>query len=224
MNNLKEWAKREIELATIDESDEVKKYYDVAYLAFCDFVDRTTNLDDSEIVKAIFIQLFNECNLTPIEDKPEEWTLVSENGSIYQSNRRPSLYKKLVFKEDEAESFVYYSDQKRSVCIDLDTNKYYEGGIGIAVLNEMYPIKMPYQPIGIIKVITEEFCYHESEKRGPDTIGVLYFKMPTGQMINVMRFFKINKETNETVEINKTEYFARKHKKEQHSRKCSFKI
>lgn len=213
MNNLKRWAKREIELATNDPeiNEEVDKCYQTAYQAFCDFVDRINDVKTPEIVKAIFFQLFNECNLVPIEDKQEEWD-PTPCANIYQSNRRPSLYKKLIFEDDRKEPAVRYSDQKRAVCIDLNTNKYYEGGVGMAVLDEMCPIKMPYQPVGIIKIITEDFQCYEDENKESDTFAVLYFKMPDGNMIKVMRFFKVDKKTNETVEIDKTEYFYRKKK------------
>lgn len=225
MNSLKEWAKREMDLVTKDLKMEEKAYYEAAYQGFCEFVDRTENLERPGVAKTLLIQLINENPLSPIEDNEEDWMIVEgydlekENSNpgytIYQCNRRASLFKKVSYDKKTGEiSSTKFTDADRSVCIDINTSEMFTGGIGPAILNEMIPIQMPYQPLGKIKIFTEEFKYHEDCEGSADTFGVLYFRMEDGQMKNVMRFFKDDYKTHEMVEINKSEYFARKTKAE----------
>lgn len=231
MINLKEWARREIDLATNntdfdgDMKEEIDSHYEAAYQAFCDFVDRTKDFDNSGIIKTIFSQLFNEDPLTPIEDNEEDWTIVegfdpaigNENPgwSIYQCKRRNTLFKKVTYdRKTGGIDDVKFSDTGRAVCMDINTNTIYEGGMGQAILDEMIPVQMPYQPFGKIKIFTDDFKYHEDFDGDFDTIGVLYFRMVDGEMKQIMRFFKEDYKTHKMQEINKTEYFARKRKVE----------
>lgn len=230
---LKEWAKKEIDLAIAGEmgetpemKEELTECYETAYQAFCDFVDRITDgLKAPEITKAVFIQLLYEQPLSPIEDNEEDWVIVegfdpaagNENPgwSIYQSKRCSTLFKKVTYEQKTGEiNTVKFSDTGRAVCMDINTNQTYTGGMGFVVLDEMFPINMPYQPIGKIKIFTEDFKYHEDHEGDFDTIGILYFRMADSQMKKVMRFFKEDYKTHEMVEIDKTEYFARKKKAE----------
>lgn len=232
MTNLKEWARREIELATAVEltdapeiKEEIDSHYEAAYKAFCDFVDRTDGFDKPGIIKTIFRQLFNGDPLTPIEDNEEDWTIVegfdpavgNENPgwSIYQCKRRSTLFKKVTYDRKTGEvDDVKFSDTGRAVCMDINTNTMYTDGIGVAILDEMMPVKMPYQPIGRVKIYTEDFKYHEDFNGDFDTVGILHFRMGDGEMKRVMRFFKEDYKTNQMQEIDKREYFARKKKVE----------
>lgn len=233
MNNcLKEWAKREMDRATKDLKMEEKKYYDAAYQVFCDFVDRTEKLENPGVVKTLFMQLLNDNPLTPIEDNEEDWVIsdgydpekknVNPGYTSYQCRRKGSFFKKVIYDKKTGEiSSTKFTDADRSVCIDINTKEMFCGGIGPAILDEMIPIRMPYQPLGKIKIFTEEFKYHEDCDGTSDTFGVLYFRMEDSQMKNVMRFFKEDHKTREMVEINKTEYFARKAKVEKREAKCN---
>lgn len=227
--SLMEWARREIDLATAGEmeeapemKEEMDKHFEAAYQAYCDFLERVEDLDKPGIAKTVFTQLLHEEPLTPIEDNEEDWTLVegfdpasgNENPgwSIYQCDRRFSLFKKIIYAGDNRSTI--YTDTARAVCMDINTQQMYTGGIGPKILDEMIPIKMPYQPLGKIKIFTEDFKCHEDSDEDFDTIGVLYFRMPDGQMKEVKRFFKEDYQTHEMVEIDKTEYFSRKKKAE----------
>lgn len=234
MNNLKEWAKREIELAkNHNEGDEgfeamkgeLDKHYDAAFEAFCQFVDVTHGLDKPGIVKTIFTQLLHEDTLSPIEDNEDVWSFAegfdpatgndNPGWTIYQCKRRPALFKKVTYDRKTGEKDgVKFSDTGRYICIDINTEQMYTGGIGPAILDEMFPISMPYSPLGKIKIFTDHFKCHEDFDGDFDTVGILYFRMPDGQMKEIRRCFKEDYKTHEMKEINMTEYLARKKKAE----------
>lgn len=231
-NALKEWARREIDLATAGDlgeapemKEEVDKIYEAAFQTFCKFVDETEGLDKPGIAKTILTQLLHENPLVPIEDNEEDWVIVEgfdpavENDnpgwSIYQCKRRGSLFKKVTYdrKTGDVDETIF-SDTERSICMDINTNQMYSGGMGPVVLNEMVPLTMPYAPVGKIRIFTEDFKCHEDYDGDFDTVGVLYFRDSDGRMTEVKRFFKEDHKTKQMVEINLTEYMARKKKAE----------
>lgn len=223
-NTLKNWALKEIDLAKNLEGDE-NEYYNAAYLAFCDFLDRTEHLDKPGIAKMIFTQLLHKEPLTPIEDDEDNWVIVegfdpaagndNPGWTIYQCKRRPTLFKKVTYDRKTGEKDgVKFSDTGRYICIDINTEQMYTGGIGPAILDELFPISMPYSPLGKIKIFTEDFKCHEDFDGDFDTVGILYFRMPDGQMKEIKRCFKEDYKTHEMKEINMTEYLARKKKAE----------
>lgn len=237
-NSLKEWALREVKLATEGTSKDVPaemkgemdKHYEVAYRAFCDFIDRAEGLDKPGIAKTIFTQLLHEEPLTPIEDNEDDWVFVggfdpaegndNPGWTIYQCKRRSSLFKKVTCgRKDGEKDEIKFSDMGRYVCIDINTEQMYTGGMGSAILDEMIPISMPYSPLGKIKIFTEDFKCHEDFDGDSDTVGILYFRMPDGQMKEIKRFFKEDYKTHEMKEIGMTEYLARKKKAEGLKRK-----
>ena len=99
----------------------------------------------------------------------------------------------------------------RAVCIDTDNPEagYFIDSIAIRILDEMYPIKFPYNPIGKIKIFVN--CFKSSVDTpdgGDDTEGILYFRFPDGQMEAVKRFFKM--EFGEVSEITPSEFASRR--------------
>lgn len=239
VNNLKEWARREIDLVTAGEmreaqemKEELDNHYEAAYQAFCDFVDRTEGLEKPGIAKTIFTQLLHEEPLVPIEDNEEDWVIVegfdpaagNENPgwSIYQCKRRSTLFKKVIYeRKTEKVKDIRFSDTGRAVCMDINSNQMYTGGMGTAVLDEVIPVTMPYQPMGKIRIFTEDFKFHKDFDGDFDTVGILYFRMADGQMKNVFRFFKEDHESKQMVEITKSEYLSRKKRVEDRMKKAS---
>lgn len=237
-NSLKEWALREVKLATEGTSKDVPaemkgemdKYYEVAYRAFCDFIDRAEGLDEPGIAKTIFTQLLHEEPLTPIDDNEDDWVFAggfdpaagndNPGWMIYQCKRRSTLFKKVTYdRKTGEEDGVKFSDTGRYVCVDINTEQMYTGGMGPAILDEMIPISMPYSPLGKIKIFTEDFKCHEDFDGDFDAVGILYFRMPDGQMKEIKRYFKEDYKTHEMKEIGMTEYLARKKKAEGLKRK-----
>lgn len=241
-NANREWARKEVELAieaaeitgVLSEQEnkinkDVKKHYETAFAVFEDFLDKTEGLDAPDIVKSILAQLLRGDTLTPIDDNEEDWNFISgfdpvakndnPGYSIYLSERRPSLIKKVSYERETGDVVsTIYTDTERAVCIDINTNGVYTGGFGLAILDEMFPIAMPYQPDGKIKIFYEDFKYYR-DSEDADTIGILYFRMPDGKMEEVKRFFKKDPKTHVMIEINRTEYFTRKQKSEEDKKK-----
>lgn len=214
-----EWAEREIELKEKSiPKEEINNAYKNAFQAYCNTIEIFQKDPNYFYLSIGILQelLFGEC-LTPIEDNDEDWIIVGGidhdglNLMEYQSTRRPSL-KKYV----DVNPFVnktLYIDDKRAICFDVNTEASYTGGIGFEVLNEMLPITMPYEPYtNKIIIYTEDFKYYNDSNGDVDTFGVLYFKLPNGELKKVYRFFKNDPKTNNIIEIDKSEYFARKEK------------
>lgn len=230
IEGLKVWARVETVKAIASENvnKENKEAYEDACMTFCNFIDDLYLHENPEFVKSIFCELLNGKTLSPINENEDCWAIVqgfdpvAENDNpgytIYQNTRRNSLFKKVTYERKTGEvEKVEYSDERRISCIDINTYKIYSGGIGYQIANEMCPIKFPYEPDKEnIKVYTDHFKCHENFKGDYDTVGVLYLRNDSDpdvkNMTEIMRFFKVDHVSGELVEINKTEFFARKQK------------
>ena len=237
---MKEWARREVDLAKswLNVEDEtakemVSEEYEAAYRSYCNFLDEYEKLENTKIIKNVFMQLLHEENLSPIVESEDDWVLVegfdpeagNENSgfSIYQCKRRNSVFKKVTYdrKTGEEES-ITFRDIDRAVCIDINKpDCMYTGGMGPLLLDEMMPITLPYSPCGKTRIFTEDFKYHEEYEGDMDTVGVLYFRMPDGTMKEVKRYFKEDHESKQMVEITQSEYLSRKKRVEERMRKAS---
>lgn len=232
-NGLLLWARREIDLATkpnpkssipAEMKEEINKHYEAAFRAFCKFIEFTEGLDKPGIAKTVFIQLLHEDPLTPIEENvAEDWIAVegfdpatgNENPSftVYQNRRRTTLFKKVTYdRKTGEEDEVKYTDSGRYVCVDINTEQMYSGGMGPVVLDKIKPIAFPYSPIGKIKIFTEDFKAFQECEEDFDTVGVLYMRDTSGKMTEVKRFFKQDHKTKQMVEIDMNEYMSRKKK------------
>lgn len=240
---MKEWARREVDLAKTwsswlsDEDPIVKEMvseeYEAAYRSYCNFLDEYEKLDNTKIIKTVFTQLLHGENLSPIVDSEDDWTLVegfdpavgndNPGWSIYQCNRRSSMFKRVTYDRKTGEvDEITFRDIDRAVCIDINRSDFmYTGGMGPLVLDEIMPVTLPYSPCGKIRIFTEDFKYHEDCEGDLDTVGVLYFRMPDGTMKEVKRYFKEDHETKQMVEIKLVEYLSRKKKVKERMEKAS---
>lgn len=225
VEEVKELARNEVELALkenrVDHNEKLDLVYKEALRLFCDFMDGVAEAQVPEAaVYSIFSQLMDQNPLTPIEDKKGEWIFVEgfdpavgneehPQYSLYKSKRRPSLYKKVMYGKEGPE--ITFSDVNRAISVDIDTKSLRKAGMGLAVLDEMFPITFPYEPIGKIKIYEEKVKYHKEKNGDYDTLGILYFRFADGRMVKVDRFFK-EKEGGEFEEITKQEYLSRKEK------------
>lgn len=238
MDKLKEWARREVDLAKswLNVEDEaakemVSEEYEAAYRSYCNFLDEYEKLENTKIIKTVFTQLLHEENLSPIVESEDDWVLVegfdpaagNENPgfTIYQCKRRNSVFKKVTYdRKTGEEEGVVFRDIDRAVCIDINKpDTMYTGGMGPVVLDEMMPISLPYSPLGKIRIFTEDFKYYEENEGDIDTVGVLYFRMPDGAVKEVKRYFKEDPKTKEMMEISQTEYLSRKRRVEERMRR-----
>ena len=125
--------------------------------------------------------------LTPIEDIPEVWNLVYEdtNGTKqYQCSRMSSLFKYVA--PDGKASF---HDCERYYCLNVGENIPYSGGGASNILEEYFPITMPYNPPnGKYKITTLEFLTDRANGDF-DTKAYIRITAPDGEIYEVNRYF-----------------------------------
>lgn len=205
MTDLITWAKKEVEIAhQKEELKDMAECFDMALSA----IEQLKNDDPIKLdfTRRIFVQLLDRAPLTPIEDIPEEWGEpdVDEDDpnsvAVFQSKRRPSLFKCVA-----PNGHVEFTDTQRCVCIDINNPKTmsYHPLVN-RIIDEMIPIKMPYMPSGRIKVYIE-FFDRDITKSG-SVIGILKVQMPSGQILDVKRFFKEDPENMIYEEVEYSDY------------------
>ena len=213
---MSDWAKKEVELAKIIEAKDLKEgefdyggaCYDSALKAFNSLTEDGHSGFSIGLTQNILNRLIEGKPLTPIYDTDDIWNEVSYDKqnqyTMYQCSRMSSLFKH-VYENGK----VTYSDIDRSYCFNInEPDIRYSFGLVNNIIDEMFPIIMPYSPANErIKVCCEEFLY--SPDGGDfDSVGILYVDDPDNKRINVSRFFKEGDE--KWVEISDVEYNARK--------------
>lgn len=164
------------------------------------------------MAKYILNRLIEHKPLTPIEDTEDVWNLISgadgDNNiagySQYQCKRMSSLFKYVY-----PDGTVKYGDTNRYYGVNLDNpNGAYHSGLIDCVMDELYPIRMPYFPESKpFKVVCEEFL--TDRKNGDfDTVGMLYAIDPNGVRVDLNRYFK--ESESDFVEIAVEEYEKRR--------------
>ena len=211
-----DWAKKEVELAKIIEAKDLKEgefdygggCYDSALKAFKSLTKDGHSGMSIKLTQQILNRLIDGKPLTPIEDSDDIWNEVAydkeDKAIVYQCRRMGSLFK-YVYENGR----VIYSDIDRCYCFNInEPDIRYSFGLVKNIIDEMFPITMPYSPANErIKVCCEEFLY--SPDGGDfDSVGILYVDDHDNKRINVSRFFK--EEDNKWVEISDVEYDARK--------------
>ncbi len=209
------WAKREVELASNRErsnaSDEAWDYgcacYDSALKAFESLCEDEHSGMSIGITKNILNRLIEGKCLTPIEDTEDIWNECwSKDGyTEYQCQRMSSFFKRIY-----DDGTVKYHDINRFAGTYENCSYSYHSGHLDKVMEEMYPITMPYMPENKAYLIyTEDFLAYP-ENGDFDTVGYLYCITPKGERVEINRYFKEdpNSET-AMIEIDHEEYLAR---------------
>ena len=213
--SLLDLAKKEVELAKIIEAKDLKEgefdyggaCYDSALKAFKSLAEDGHSGMSIKLTQQILNRLIDGKPLLPIEDREDIWNEVTrnkkDNSIMYQCSRMSSLFKYVC-----ENGKVTYSDVDRSYCFDItNPDIRYSFGLVTNIIDEMFPIIMPYSPANErIKVCCEEFLY--SPDGGDfDSVGILHVDDPDNKRINVSRYFK--EEDNKWVEIEFTEHINR---------------
>lgn len=226
MGNMLDWAKREIEIACKKENPNRKEgefdygcsCYESALKAFESLLEDGHSGFSIKMTQAILIRLLNGQPLTPIEDTEDIWDVCSlsedkKGVDVYQCKRMSSLFKYIYF-----DGTVKYYDVDNSYCVDInDPSNTYSSSLVRKLIDEMFPIKMPYMPGKPIAVYCEDFL--TDKKHGNfDTVGVFYaLKTENGKQekIEINRFFRAPEgyEEGNLTEISKEEYEERKARK-----------
>ena len=222
MSSMLDWAKREVKIACKKENPNRKEgefdygcaCYESALKAFESLCDDGHSGFSIKMTQAILNRLLDGKPLTPIEDTDDIWNeCVRGKGcpETYQCKRMSSLFKYVY-----ADGTVKYDDVDRSYCVDINNrNRTYSSGLVGRIIDQMFPITMPYTPCEeSIKVYCEDFL--TDKKNGDfDTVGVFYALATTDgkqQKIDINRFFREPKsdEKGSWIEISKDEYYERK--------------
>lgn len=194
--SMREWAKREVEIACKYENPNRKEgefdygcaCYESALKAFDSLLEDGHSGFSIGLTKQILNRLIDGKPLVPIEDTDDSWEYVGEfddRSKRYQCKRMSSLFK-TVYPDGKIE----YSDSNRTVMIELYSNTTWHSGFINSIVGELFPLTMPYMPAdNPYKVFCEEFL--TDPKNGDyDTIGVFYILKPDGEKHVVNRYFK----------------------------------
>lgn len=196
--SMRDWAKREVEIACKHENPDRKEgewdygcaCYESALKAFNSLMEDGHSGFSIGMTKHILNRLVDGKPLVPIEDTDDvwdecEWSSV-ETAKTYHCKRMSSL-----FKDVYQDGSVKYSDINRVVGINLDNpNVDWSSRITRDIVEELFPLTMPYMPADKpYKVFCEE-CLTDPKNRDFDTIAVYYILKPDGEKIEVNRYFK----------------------------------
>ena len=226
--DLKDWAEQEVEIACKKENPNRKAgefdygcaCYESALKAFNSLTEDGHSGFSIGITKHILNRLIDGKPLTPIEDTYDAWNhkiIDTHDGyTSYQCKRMSSL-----FKQVYADGHIEYRDVNRVIAYDIDDpDLTYHTGLADNIVNEMYPVTMPYMPYDrSFKMCFETFL--TDKKHGDyDTKAVLYLTKPDGEKVEINRYFREPESDIEEkhtyhgwVEISKEEYEERKAKR-----------
>ena len=222
--SMSEWAENEIKIACERENPNWDgKSFDYGCSCYQSALKAYKSLCDDEhsgfsfgLTKNILIRLMNGLPLTPIKDTEDVWNTSvidkHEDHTTYQCKRMSSLFK-AVYKD----GVVEYSDIDRAYCIDINTGDTYSGWV-CNIIDEMFPITMPYYPkVDKYKVYTEEFIAegYVGDQTDYNTRAVLYCVTPEGEKVEINKFYADTEESFKMKEITKEEYEQRKAKKKE---------
>ena len=216
------WAEREIEILksknkpeSDEEFDYVGECAESALRAYKSLMSDGHSGMSISITAGILNKLIKGQALTSIEDTEDVW---NESGGYsneeegikqYQSNRMSSLFKYVY-----PDGTVKYSDIDRVTGINMAyPDATYTSGTLRDIVDEMFPITMPYSPKSkSYKIYTEDFLTDKS-KGDYDTVGYLYMITPEGEKIELNKFYHEFNRHEEMKEITKEEYEELKKRK-----------
>lgn len=217
-SNMELWAEREVEIACQREAPDRKPgewdygcaCYESALKAFKGLSEDGHSGFSIGMTKFILNRLIEGKPLTPIEDTEDIWNDISDLSGLrgetanYQCRRMSSLFKYVY-----ADGSVKYRDVNRFYGVNLDNpNSSYHSGLIDQVMEEKFPITMPYFPESKpFCVYCEEFL--TDQKNGDfDTVGILYVIKPDGERVEINRYFKEGEK--DFIEIASCEYEMRR--------------
>ncbi len=217
-STLETWAEKEVEIACHRENPDRKDgewdygcaCYESALKAFSSLCEDDHSGFSICMTKHILNRLIEGKPLVPIEDSEDVWSdcrdVFGHEGEVvnYQCKRMSSLFKYVY-----SDGTVKYKDVDRYAVIDVNNpNVSYHNGFISNIMDELFSITMPYIPYDkAFRVYREDFLV--DQKNGDyDTIGILYVITPTGDRVEINRYFKEGSDS--FLEISKDEYEERR--------------
>ena len=198
-----DWAKREVEIAcrrepqeemrdlNSDKKDGEYGYYRACYesalKAYQSLMEDGHSGFSFSLTRQILDRLMEGKPLTPIEDIPEVWNLIHEDkdgAKQYQCKRMSSL-----FKYVDPDGKIRFRDCGRYYCQNAGEKAHYTDGFASDVLEEYFPITMPYDPpSGEYKITTLEYLTDRANGDF-DTKAYIRITIPNGEIYEVNRYF-----------------------------------
>ena len=202
--SMKEWAKREVEIACKKENPDRKEgewdygcaCYESALKAFDSLMEDGHSGFSIGMTKHILNRLIDGKPLTPIEDTNDIWEECPrgrDKYKTYQCDRMSSLFK-YVYPDGRVE----HRDVNRYEAVDVDNPEVcWHSGLVDRIVGELFPITMPYMPANRpYKVYCQDIL--TDPKIGDfDTVAIFYIDTPEGERVQVNRYFKEGSENNE---------------------------
>lgn len=216
--SMSEWAKREVEIACDnlrqgsgdkDDPQYVILCYESAMKAYETLMEDGHSGCSIMFTQKILNRLIDGRPLTPIYDTEDVWSEAVVPSSMpyyvarYKCNRMPSLFKYVLGNGE-----VVYTDIDRVNCFNIDNPSVsYHSRLVDGVIDEMFPITMPYDATDRYAVYCEEFL--TDEKNGDfDTMGILMAVKNDTKKIPIKRYFK--DVDHQWIEITEEDYSERK--------------
>lgn len=214
MESTETWADNELRLAC--EASKHDNYgimcYESAKKAFYILMSDHHSGCSIGITKHILNRLIDGKPLTPIHDDPNIWIKIDfgvheQDDDIYVCSRMTSLTKHI-----HSDGTITYSDSNRVECYNAnDPGCVYGFGIVTDVIDNLYPITLPYfPPTNNFKVKCIEGSYKKNlyNPSAFDTFAIISVTRPNGEIDNINRYFK-ETDNNGWVEIDKEEFTTR---------------
>lgn len=218
--SMSNWAEREIEIACKRENPDFVigsgdfdygcSCYESALKAYKSLIGDGHSGFSFSLTKNILIRLMEGKPLTPIEDIPEIWNDLGEYGGIpdgehhYQCQRMSSL-----FKYEYANGRVEYRDVDRVYGMDVDdVHNRYSSRLTSDVVNDLFPITMPYVPDDAPYIVMTETFLSDINNGDYDTKGLIELITPEKEHIPLNEWYKETKDG--WKRITNKEYLERK--------------
>lgn len=197
--NMIEWAENEIRIALARESENdsfyeyIKACHESALKAYKSLCGDGHSGMSISVTRNILDRLIKHQPLTPIEDAEDVWTehfweREDDQNRLYQCNRM-TCFRKHVYPDGT----IIYSDNERAYGVNMNNHECtYHSGLTTRIVDELYPIAMPYYPPNRpFKVYTEEFLF-DARNGDFDTVHIHYIRTPEGDKVDVNRVFTVS--------------------------------
>lgn len=222
MSTMSDWARDEIELACKKENpnwdgksfDYGCSCYQSALKAYLSIMEDGHSGSSFGFTKNILKKLLDGDPLTPITDDDfhEENNIIfgdtndKNDGKPYRVKDIQCRRKSGLFKEVYSDNSVKYHDLERQYCRNIEDGMTFTGSAG-NIVDEMFPISMPYMGCGDKNYEVGVIDFLCDEKNGDfDHQGVIYVKEPNGNIIPVNDHY-FRETDNGWCECSESEFF-----------------
>ena len=199
--NMIDWAENEIRIALARENENdyfyeyIKACHESALKAYKLLCDDGHSGMSISVTRNILNRLIRHQPLTPIEDAEDVWTehfgmQEDDRIKVYQCKRMGCFWKNVY-----PDGTIRYQDNDRACGVNMNNPVCtYHSGLATRIVDEMYPIAMPYCPPNQpYMVYTEEFLFNP--RNGDfDTVHIHYIRTPEGDKVDVNRMFTTSED------------------------------